>query len=53
MQVEYLRPFSKLQSLTLRGNPLCDDPNYRAYVMAYLPSVIYLDYKILMTTEVR
>ncbi|KAM6352026.1 dynein regulatory complex subunit 3 [Alca torda] len=43
--VIYLRRFKKLRTLNLRGNPLCDDEQYKLFVVAHLPDLVYLDYK--------
>ncbi|CAH8468475.1 unnamed protein product [Dicrocoelium dendriticum] len=44
-EVIYLRQFENLQSLTLEGNPLTNDQNYRQYVCAFLSELQYLDYQ--------
>ncbi|CAL8097143.1 unnamed protein product [Calicophoron daubneyi] len=41
----YLRRFPVLQSLCLRGNPMCAEEEYLDYIYAFLPKLIYLDYK--------
>ncbi|EGD78774.1 hypothetical protein PTSG_11782 [Salpingoeca rosetta] len=43
--IVYLRRFPKLQCLNLAGNPLCDDEQYEAYVVAHLPKLKFLDYR--------
>ncbi|CAH8463483.1 unnamed protein product [Dicrocoelium dendriticum] len=45
MQVIYLRRFPVLQSLCIRGNPLCDSEDYQYLLTAFLPNLIYIDYK--------
>lgn len=52
-QVEYFRRFRKLQALSLKGNPLSLADNYRAYVTAYIPSLVYADFRIIMKEEVN
>ena len=42
----YLRRFRNLQTLNLNGNPISELPEYRAYVVAHLPCVEYLDYRL-------
>ncbi|XP_075928680.1 dynein regulatory complex subunit 3 isoform X2 [Petromyzon marinus] len=41
----YLRTFPRLSSLNLRGNPLCEDEQYKFYIAAYLPNLVYLDFR--------
>lgn len=41
----YLVRFTKLQLLNLAGNPLCQDPDYRSYVLSHLKHLLYLDYR--------
>ncbi|CAH8463500.1 unnamed protein product [Dicrocoelium dendriticum] len=43
--VIYLRRFPVLQSLCIRGNPLCDSEDYQYLLTAFLPNLIYIDYK--------
>ena len=31
------------RTLSLRGNPLCEDPDWSSYVKALLPNLIYLE----------
>ncbi|XP_077069908.1 dynein regulatory complex subunit 3 [Siphateles boraxobius] len=45
--VLYLRKFKNLRSLTLAGNPICDEENFKIFVTAYLPDLVYLDYRLL------
>ena len=47
-----LRPLSALQSLTLSGNPLTSDPHYTHYTLAFLPSLVYLDFHMIFPEEV-
>jgi len=42
--VLYLRQFKGLRSVNLAGNPMCDDPNYEACVVAFLPTLRYIDW---------
>ncbi|XP_051742051.1 dynein regulatory complex subunit 3 [Ctenopharyngodon idella] len=45
--VIYLRKFKKLLTLNLAGNPICDEESYKIFVTAYLPDLVYLDYRLL------
>ncbi|KAL5473023.1 hypothetical protein EMCRGX_G027463 [Ephydatia muelleri] len=44
--VAYLRQFACLQCLVLKENPLAEDQRYPHYVIAYIPSLIYLDFRL-------
>eukprot|EP00795_Rhopilema_esculentum_P009049 gene9049-16693_t len=44
--ISYLRHFEKLNSLNLDGNPFCQDVNYKPFTVAHLPSLVYLDYRL-------
>lgn len=48
----YLRRFKKLRMLTVAGNPLDKDPEHRSFAMAHIPSLKYLDYKLVDPAEV-
>ncbi|NWQ85943.1 DRC3 protein, partial [Burhinus bistriatus] len=48
--VIYLRRFKNLRTLNLTGNPLCDDEQYTLFVVAHLPDLIYLDFKLVSDT---
>ncbi|NXH67413.1 DRC3 protein, partial [Hydrobates tethys] len=50
--VIYLRRFKNLRTLNLTGNPLCDDEQYTLFVVAYLPDLVYLDFKLVSETMV-
>ncbi|KFW87896.1 Leucine-rich repeat-containing protein 48, partial [Phalacrocorax carbo] len=50
--VIYLRKFKKLRTLNLMGNPLCDDEQYTLFVVAHLPDLVYLDFKLVSDTTV-
>jgi hypothetical protein len=41
----YLVRFTNLQLLNMAGNPLCQDPEYRSYVLSHLKHLQYLDYR--------
>lgn len=53
LQVMYLRQFSQLQSLALAGNPLAGEEHYQSYVIAFVPSLVYLDFRMVLEEEVR
>jgi len=44
--VMYLRPFKNLQAVNFVGNPFCQEPEYRPYVLAHLKYLKYLDYRL-------
>uniref|UniRef100_A0A8C3J7Z0 Dynein regulatory complex subunit 3 n=1 Tax=Calidris pygmaea TaxID=425635 RepID=A0A8C3J7Z0_9CHAR len=50
--VIYLRRFKKLRTLNLTGNPLCNDEHYTLFVVAYLPDLVYLDFRLVSDTTV-
>ena len=43
--IVYLRRFRRLRCLNLAGNPLCEDAEYEAFVVAHLPDLKFLDYR--------
>ncbi|XP_064618992.1 dynein regulatory complex subunit 3-like [Lineus longissimus] len=43
----YLRRFKKLRTLNLSGNPFCDLSEYKVFVIAHLPNLDYLDYRLI------
>ena len=45
-QLLYLRRFKQLQTLNLSGNPICQADEFRQYTIAYLPSIQFLDYRL-------
>ncbi|XDV13822.1 hypothetical protein PO909_002148 [Leuciscus waleckii] len=45
--VLYLRQFENLRTLNLAGNPICDEEDFKIFVTAYLPDLVYLDYRLL------
>uniref|UniRef100_A0A8C3JEA3 Dynein regulatory complex subunit 3 n=1 Tax=Calidris pygmaea TaxID=425635 RepID=A0A8C3JEA3_9CHAR len=51
--VIYLRRFKKLRTLNLTGNPLCNDEHYTLFVVAYLPDLVYLDFRLVSDTTVK
>jgi len=44
--IMYLRPKKTLQAVNLVGNPFCQETEYRAYVLAHLKYLKYLDYRL-------
>uniref|UniRef100_A0A663NDX5 Dynein regulatory complex subunit 3 n=1 Tax=Athene cunicularia TaxID=194338 RepID=A0A663NDX5_ATHCN len=50
--VIYLRRFKNLRTLNLSGNPFCDDEQYMLFVVAHLPDLVYLDFKLVSDTTV-
>lgn len=48
-----MRQFSKLQTLSLKGNPLATNASYHSFVIAYIPSLVYLDFRMIMDEEVQ
>ncbi|XP_005523111.1 PREDICTED: leucine-rich repeat-containing protein 48 [Pseudopodoces humilis] len=44
--VVYLRRFKNLRTLNLGGNPFCSQEHYTLFVVAHLPSLVYLDFKL-------
>uniref|UniRef100_A0A8C2JV88 Dynein regulatory complex subunit 3 n=1 Tax=Cyprinus carpio TaxID=7962 RepID=A0A8C2JV88_CYPCA len=45
--VLYLRKFKHLRTLNLAGNLICEEESYKTFVTAYLPDLVYLDYRLL------
>ncbi|XP_021267737.1 dynein regulatory complex subunit 3 isoform X2 [Numida meleagris] len=48
--VVYLRRFKNLRALNLTGNPFCDEEQYMLFVVAHLPGLVYLDFKLVSDT---
>ncbi|XP_048465208.1 dynein regulatory complex subunit 3 isoform X2 [Rhincodon typus] len=46
----YLRRFKRLRTLNLAGNPMCEDERYSMYIPAYLPTLMYLDFRLIDKT---
>eukprot|EP00771_Trimastix_marina_P000625 gnl/Trimastix_PCT/1647.p1 GENE.gnl/Trimastix_PCT/1647~~gnl/Trimastix_PCT/1647.p1 ORF type:complete len:505 (+),score=191.70 gnl/Trimastix_PCT/1647:70-1584(+) len=49
----YLRQFEHLQALTLKGNPVAGDDDYKLYLLAHIRGLRYLDYQLVKPAEVR
>uniref|UniRef100_UPI0037E89321 dynein regulatory complex subunit 3 n=1 Tax=Semicossyphus pulcher TaxID=241346 RepID=UPI0037E89321 len=45
--VLYLRRFKNLFSLNLSGNPASKEDDYKLFIAAYFPNLVFLDYKLL------
>uniref|UniRef100_G1PB89 Dynein regulatory complex subunit 3 n=1 Tax=Myotis lucifugus TaxID=59463 RepID=G1PB89_MYOLU len=43
MNIIYLRRFKDLRALSLSGNPIAEAEDYKMFVWAYLPDLVYLD----------
>ncbi|XP_016051980.1 PREDICTED: dynein regulatory complex subunit 3 [Miniopterus natalensis] len=43
MNIVYLRQFKDLRALSLSGNPIAEAEDYKMFVWAYLPDLVYLD----------
>lgn len=44
-QVIYLRQFKCLRTLSLAGNPIAEAEEYKMFIYAYLPDLVYLDFR--------
>lgn len=44
-QIIYLRRFKDLRTLSLSGNPVAEAEDYRTFICAYLPDLVYLDFR--------
>ncbi|NWI79977.1 DRC3 protein, partial [Dryoscopus gambensis] len=51
--VVYLRKLKNLRTLNLSGNPFCNTEHYTLFVVAHLPSLVYLDFKLVRDSMVR
>lgn len=49
----YLRKFKNLRTLNLTGNPVCDNEVYAMFIAAYLPNLVYLDFRLVEENNVR
>lgn len=45
MNVIYLRRFKCLRTLSLSGNPIAEAEEYKMFIYAYLPDLVYLDFR--------
>ncbi|OWK14541.1 hypothetical protein Celaphus_00001105 [Cervus elaphus hippelaphus] len=44
-QIIYLRRFKALRTLSLSGNPVAENEDYKMFICAYLPDLVYLDFR--------
>lgn len=52
-QLSYLRRFRRLRLLVVEGNPFCDDPDTHAFILAHLPKLRFLDYRLVVKANVE
>ncbi|XP_073902770.1 dynein regulatory complex subunit 3 [Castor canadensis] len=45
MNLIYLRRFKDLRTLSLTGNPVAEAEDYKMFIHAYLPDLVYLDFR--------
>ncbi|XP_043439240.1 dynein regulatory complex subunit 3 isoform X1 [Prionailurus bengalensis] len=45
MNIIYLRRFKDLRTLSLSGNPIAEEEDYKMFICAYLPDLVYLDFR--------
>uniref|UniRef100_A0A2I3H3M4 Dynein regulatory complex subunit 3 n=1 Tax=Nomascus leucogenys TaxID=61853 RepID=A0A2I3H3M4_NOMLE len=45
MNIIYLRRFKCLRTLSLSGNPISEAEDYKMFICAYLPDLVYLDFR--------
>eukprot|EP01135_Chromosphaera_perkinsii_P001877 Nk52_evm26s212 gene=Nk52_evmTU26s212 len=45
-EVIYLRRLPQLRCVNLAGNPMCEEKEYNSFVLAYLPELKYLDFRL-------
>lgn len=45
MNIIYLRRFPCLRTLSLAGNPVSEAEEYKVFIYAYLPDLVYLDFR--------
>uniref|UniRef100_A0A8I5ZQF1 Dynein regulatory complex subunit 3 n=1 Tax=Rattus norvegicus TaxID=10116 RepID=A0A8I5ZQF1_RAT len=45
MNIIYLRRFPCLRTLSLSGNPVSEAEEYKVFIYAYLPDLVYLDFR--------
>uniref|UniRef100_A0A3B4YRY4 Dynein regulatory complex subunit 3 n=1 Tax=Seriola lalandi dorsalis TaxID=1841481 RepID=A0A3B4YRY4_SERLL len=51
--VLYLRKFKNLFTLNLSGNPVSKEDDYKFFIAAYFPNLMYLDYRLLSDETVK
>lgn len=52
-QVIWLRRLKSIRMLTLAGNPICTEPEYKMIVLAYVENLKYLDYALVTATDLN
>ncbi|KAF5920546.1 hypothetical protein HPG69_007179 [Diceros bicornis minor] len=45
MNIIYLRRFKGLRTLSLSGNPIAEAEDYKMFICAHLPDLVYLDFR--------
>ncbi|XP_037664414.1 dynein regulatory complex subunit 3 isoform X3 [Choloepus didactylus] len=45
LNIIYLRRFKDLRTLSLSGNPISESEDYKMFIYAYLPDLVYLDFR--------
>ena len=51
-ELSYLRTFSQLKAVSLAGNPVASDNNYKPFILAHLPALVYFDYRLVTDESV-
>ncbi len=51
-QIIRIRQIPNIKMLTLSGNPICNDPEYKMTVLAYVSKLKYLDYSLIENTDI-
>ncbi|XP_064406106.1 dynein regulatory complex subunit 3-like isoform X2 [Halichondria panicea] len=49
--VRYLRQFKRLQTLCIKGNPVVSSDNFHSFTISFIPSLVYLDFRMIMEEE--
>ena len=49
----WFRQLPELKMLTLTGNPICEEVDYRMTVFAYVSNLKYLDYAVIDPVDVH
>ncbi len=51
--MRYLRQFKRLQTLCIKGNPVVSSDDFHSFTISFIPSLVYLDFRMIMEEEVR
>ncbi len=51
--MRYLRQFKKLQTLSIKDNPVVTTEDFYLQAISFIPSLVYLDFRIIMEEEVN